>query len=128
MKKTIIISIMIYTIAIASGVIIQSYLKSSSAKLSKELDTIEMLVLTDNIELANKMNILLKEKWERTKDMWAMFIDHYEIDNIEECMIKMDSFIEGREITPELLGELNTLKFYIDHIPKREDFNLQNIL
>jgi hypothetical protein len=128
MKKTIIIVIAIFIIIIIFGIIVQNYLESSSARLSKELETIELLALTDNMELANEINILLKEKWEKTKGKWSIFIDHYEIDNIEECMIKMNSFLEDRKITPELLGELKTLKFYVDHIPKREDFNLQNIL
>ena len=70
----------------------------------------------------------VQEKWDKTKNKWAALIDHQEIDNIEETMHRVEMLIGDPEEKVELLSELNKLGFYLEHIPEREAFSLENVL
>lgn len=128
MKKTIIAIILSSLAIVVFSIAAQNYLETSSNKLVEDVEKMEVLVLKDDIEYGIKANILFEDKWNKTKRVWAVFIDHYEIDNIEECVVKTKMLMKEGEDKPQLLAEIETLKFYIAHIPKREKLNFQNIL
>ena len=82
----------------------------------------------DKIDESIHIREIVQEKWNETKNKWAALIDHEEIDNIEETMHRVEMLIGDTEEKVELLSELNKLGFYLEHIPEREEFSIENIL
>ena len=57
----------------------------------------------------------------------AIILDHQEIDNIEFSLAKIKEYVASRDL-PLALGQLSELKLMIEHIPRKEAVNLENIL
>lgn len=102
-------------------------LHSSSKKLEDSVTCIENSTKTGNWNKVAEQLEVLKKDWDGTGRRWAMLIDHIEIDNIENSLIKMSEFIESRN-SDFVLSEAASLKQYIRHIPEKEAFKLKNIL
>ena len=107
---------------------IQKYLEKSSKVLIIEIDKLMEAVEADKINESIKLREQVQEKWDNTKKKWAALIDHEEIDNIEETMHRVEMLIGDPEEKVELLSELNRLSFYLEHIPEREAFSLENVM
>lgn len=128
MKKTLIISLVGLFVVIILSIFIQKYLEKSSKVLIIEIDKLMEAVEADKINESVKLREQVQEKWDNTKKKWAALIDHEEIDNIEETMHRVEMLIGDPEEKVELLSELNRLSFYLEHIPEREAFSLENVM
>lgn len=128
MKKTLITAISGYIFIIIFAIFIQGYLEKSSEKLVNKIDELMSLVDIDKVSESIEIRDELQQNWDKTKYKWAALIDHEEIDNIEETMHRVEMLIGDPEEKIELLSELNKLGFYLEHIPERESFSLENIL
>ena len=128
MKKTLIISMTGFFIVIVFAIFIQSYLEKSSEELVEGIHDLMESVDKDKIDESIHIREIVQEKWNETKNKWAALIDHEEIDNIEETMHRVEMLIGDTEEKVELLSELNKLGFYLEHIPEREEFSIENIL
>jgi hypothetical protein len=128
MKKTLIISLVGLFVVIILSIFIQKYLEKSSKVLIIEIDKLMESVEADKINESIKLREQVQEKWDNTKKKWAALIDHEEIDNIEETMHRVEMLIGDPEEKVELLSELNRLSFYLEHIPEREAFSLENVM
>lgn len=128
MKKTLIISLIGFFIIILFSIFIQNYLQISSNKLVKKIEDLQILVDNDEIDKGLIIREELKDEWGEIKKKWASLIDHNELDNIEETLRRIEVLIGKEEEKAELLSELNKVKFYLEHIPEREGFVLENVL
>ena len=128
MKKTLVISMLGFLIIIILAIFIQKYLEKSSEMLIIEIDKLMEAVEDDKINESVQRREKVQEKWDNTKQKWAALIDHEEIDNIEETMHRIEMLIGDPEEKVELLSELNRLGFYLEHIPEREAFSIENVL
>ena len=128
MKKTLMISLVGLFVVIILSIFIQKYLEKSSKVLIIEIDKLMEAVEADKINESIKLREQVQEKWDNTKKKWAALIDHEEIDNIEETMHRVEMLIGDPEEKVELLSELNRLSFYLEHIPEREAFSLENVM
>lgn len=128
MKKTLIISLIGFFIIIVFSIFIQNYLQISSNKLVKKIEDLQILMDNDEIEEGLIIREELKDEWGETKKKWSALIDHNELDNIEETLRRIEVLIGKEEEKAELLSELNKVKFYLEHIPERESFVLENVL
>lgn len=64
--------------------------------------------------------------WNGVKPLWAILIDHTEIDNIDMALAKIEQYIKTGE-KGLALGELSSLELLIRHIPDKEKLSLENI-
>ncbi len=64
--------------------------------------------------------------WNGIKPLWAILIDHTEIDNIDMALAKIEQYIKTGE-KGLALGELSSLELLIRHIPDKEKVSLENI-
>jgi len=64
--------------------------------------------------------------WNGVKPLWAILIDHTEIDNIDMALAKIEQYIKTGE-KGLALGELSSLELLIRHIPDKEKVSLENI-
>ena len=95
---------------------------------TKATDTMISLLSELHIEGASskeKMNEI-NENWDDIKDKMAYYIEHDELEKVENDLKAIESAIEMDE---EDEGEIyiNQCKFVLKHIKEKYEFNLQNI-
>ena len=128
MNKTLTIAIVGFIITSIIAFICQNYLEKSSQSLLKDVDSLKVLIIANKSELTDKVKEPLLEEWEKTKKIWSTLIDHSELDSIEEIVKRIEVLLSNTDEETELLAELNRLEFYLQHIPEKERFALENIL
>lgn len=125
--KTIIIVACLLLSVILSGVFLQYYLEHSSDKLDSSLKATYSSVSEKKWDNATAQLAAFEANWKKTKYFWAMLLDHFEIDNIDNAFTKSREYIESEEFS-SAVAELEALRQYVLHIPKRESFSIENIL
>ncbi|HOV26565.1 MAG TPA: DUF4363 family protein [Pseudobacteroides sp.] len=103
------------------------YLHQSAQKLDYYIGIVERNSRSNDWENAFNELTNLDNEWKNTSNIWAMLIDHAEIDNIEDSLIRMREYIKAKNSVLTLV-ELASLKQYISHIPEKESFSIDNIL
>jgi len=101
-------------------------LQNDAHILEEKINSVKISTKNKNWETAETEIDSVLKKWPTVESKWALLLDHAEIDNIEEALTKVSEYIEAKN-TPLALAELASLKNYINHIPKKESFNLKNI-
>lgn len=130
MKHTVkvVISIVLLTAAIIfASLYAQSYLSKTALLYEKEVTQIEKGIRAGSWENVGSILDKTSDKWEKDKKLWAVLIDHAEIDNIDETFSRMKEYIYARE-SSSALAEASALELYYRHIPAKEALSLENIL
>lgn len=123
-----VITSLVLITALVFGVSIytKNIIDSTSRNLENQVTVVEDNTRAGNWEKAEAELSNMEKDWSRTKKIWAMLLDHIEVDNIDETLSKMSRYIESRE-SSLALAEASTLKQFIKHIPEKESFKLENI-
>jgi len=124
--KVITIIVFLLAVIISSGIFMTNALSRSSKELGGKITEIEKYAQSENWNKALESLDSFKDDWEKTKPTWSMLIDHAEIDNIETSLSRLSKYVELRQ-SLFATAEISTLKQFIDHIPKKESFTLENI-
>lgn len=125
-NKVLIFSIIVTIFIIVSGFLINSYLDKTSDILIKELESIETSINNNQWKDANKKLQDFNNRWNKTENIWTIFTNHHEIDNISISLKNLIEFSKV-EIKGESLSYLEALKHYISHIPEMEKVSLKNV-
>lgn len=126
MKQLIIIAISLL-IFIVIGISSNNYLLSSAKEISSDIDNMEVYSKQNDWYNTTNELVSLKDIWNKNKKIWAILIDHFEIDDIDSSIAKTSKYIETKNIS-DTLGESSNLKLLIEHIPETHLLNLKNIL
>ena len=99
-------------------------------KVCKKLDVINTAI-DNNIneaawEKANEASLMFLKEWQGSSHKLSFFIDHKEMDNINDELWKLTEYINCRN-KDEALASNNVVKFFIEHINKMEKINMENI-
>ena len=133
MKKEIIICIIV-VIAISIGnTITQQYTKESVATISNDLEELKLDLNNKiknekektNDELSNSVDKITKD-WESRHDKLAYYIEHNELEKVEDNLTGLDSLVSTEEYA-EAIKELDKCIFILRHIEEKYAFNLENI-
>ncbi|MGE5631837.1 MAG: DUF4363 family protein [Caulobacteraceae bacterium] len=125
--KPVAIIALVTAVIIAGGIVSLHMLSSESDSLYSNLISLEKDINNQNWSKSTKALDEFEKKWDKASKYWSMFIDHYEIDNIELELSQLESFIKTEEKS-QALSRLSSLKTLIKHIPDKEAFTLKNIL
>lgn len=125
-KAIILVISIILTITI-SGILTLVYFNKTAHDLEKDVNTASEAVKAKNWDYANTQLADFERSWNKTKFGWAILLDHFEIDNIDNTFTKSRKFVEAGDFS-SALAELEALKKYILHIPQKENFSIENIL
>lgn len=104
----------------------QHTLASSAQTLEQTLNSLESAIKGDNWETANEQLEYFNQLWEKTKNLWQIFIDHEEIDNIDVTLARVKQLVSTKE-KADSLSEISVLKLFIVHIPQKESLCLVNM-
>lgn len=124
--KTIIVVAILLIIIILSGSLTLYYLDRSAGELELAINSAGRSVTAKNWPAAELQLEKFEKKWTKTQYFWAMLVDHFEIDNIDDSYNKTKKYIESEDYS-SALAELEALRHYILHIPKKEGFTFENI-
>ncbi len=121
-------SIMIILILIiGAGFWINHELQNSTRDLTRQIDRVEVLVKENRWEAAVEQTEVLDKVWQKEAKWWPVFLEHQEMDNIEFSMAKFKEYVASKN-NSLARGQLSEIKLMIEHIPRKEEINLKNIL
>ncbi|MHB8065156.1 MAG: DUF4363 family protein [Ruminiclostridium sp.] len=125
--KTIILVACLLIIIILSGSLTLYYLNLSANELEHSIKAACKSVSDNQWDSAKGHLDTFEATWKKTKFGWAILLDHFEIDNIDNSFTKSEKYVESEDFSLAL-SELEALRQYILHIPQKEGFSLENIL
>lgn len=112
---------------IGCGLLVQWSLQKNTDRLTHKLKKVEAAVKKAEWSKGNAALKQVDRSWEKIKPGWSMLLHHREIDAIDEALVSAEAAIQSKS-DPESRIELNSLRHLLEHVPKREGFNLVNIL
>ena len=124
--KSIYISVSLFCIMLFFLIFSINYLDRECLKLHIINQTMEDNIKKETWDKADKNSLLFLNEWETSSHKLSLFIDHKEMDNINNELWKLTQYINCKN-KDEALASNNVIKFFIDHVNKMEKINIQNI-
>lgn len=118
--------IIMLVLVISLGIYEVNILSKTAGILSRYIENVEKSTSTGDWKKAETELDKFNADWAKAERIWAILIDHTEIDNIDNTVSRMEKFIEAKD-TPSALAETSALKMFIKHIPEKEALTLKNI-
>lgn len=125
--RTVIITIIILIIFVVSAFVLHRYIDTSCDGLLDNVKELHVSVEKDRWSDSKKQLSDLNEEWENTKKRWQLFLEHYEMDDIDIVLSRLEQYLEIKD-KPSALSETAELRVLINHIKYKEGFMLENIL
>jgi hypothetical protein len=116
----------ILSLIIGMAVWFNHSLQETADDLSRQIDGISLAIVQQDWQSAAQQSEQLEREWEEKAQWWPVFLDHQEMDNIEFSLARVKEYAASRN-TALSLGQLAELKLMIEHIPRKEAVNLENI-
>lgn len=130
MWKEIIISIVIVLMVIIGNNVTQGYIVDSAEEMCNRLNELKAEI---NKEENNIKEDDVYEKLKNIEDCWderherlAYFIEHDELEKVENNIATMKSFVETKEY-PDSISNIDENIFILNHIEEKYAFSLENI-
>jgi len=101
-------------------------LKNDAQSLEEKINHVQVSTKNEDWNTAESGLTSILEEWPKVEGKWSILLDHAEIDNIEDALIKVAEYIKAKD-SSSALAELASLKNFIGHIPKKEAFSIKNI-
>lgn len=125
--RILVIMLILMGIIVAFATVMNNQTVEISDELLNSLEEVRDKVENEQWKKANDKLILLRDQWERADDFWTPFIDHREIDTIEESIVRISSFVEEHQ-KEDALAEINVAISMVERLRNREGPNIENIL
>lgn len=124
--KQIIMLIVTSVILICAGIWEINYLNDSSQYVLSDVSYSKNAINNNNFALAKGHIKDIEETWNDIKPVWTMFVDHLEIDNVEESLLKYKVYIES-ENKEESLHYAEELDRAFRHIVEKQSVKTENV-
>lgn len=124
--KPLLIIIIPLLVFIALALCLNYYIDSSASKLLVNIDDLKSQIDKGDWTRAKATIKDLDKSWGTTRRRWNMFIDHNEVDRIDDSMTRVGKWIELKE-KKDCLVELAALSQALAHIPENEKLLIANI-
>lgn len=129
MKEIIIIIVVLGTL-LGCNIMVQNHLNETSSNLIAKLEKLQNKVVeykdSENRDELKEIYVETEEEWVKVHKMWSIIVVHQELDNIEQALVKAKSSIYGGSIE-DSIEEIETAKFFINHVKEREKVTIENI-
>ena len=116
----------ILALVIGMGAWFNHSLQTSSDDLTGQIEMLSSTIRQQDWETAVEHSENLEKLWEQKAKWWPVFLDHQEMDNIEFSLARVKEYVISQDDSLSL-GQLSELKLMIEHIPRKEAVNLENI-
>ncbi len=125
-SKKLLVAVAVIIIVILSGFFIKLYLDSSTEKFINQITELENSINNDDWDKSNNLISRLNADWEKAENIWTIFTNHHEIDNISITIKSAMVYIKQRD-KKDSLASIASLRHYITHIPEMERVVIKNI-
>ncbi len=126
MKDSVIILIVLLVFIIGLDVYSYYYLKNTAADISRSIEELPETIDREDWGKAYSSLAKTTKKWSSVKGMWAVLINHDEIDNIDMILARLKSFVKYKDVNESVAG-YREFKEVVEHIPESQRFSLVNI-
>jgi hypothetical protein len=124
--KVWLLSLLGLALFLAAGGLIQRQIHSATARFEIPLQRAEAAVAGRDWRTANSQLHRLEREWSKTKSLWAMLLNHKEIDSIEQALERSKQALASRSASDAAI-ELGALRYFLKHIYERERLTWVNI-
>ena len=125
MKQGIIL-VLSLILLIFSGIWEINYLSKTSKYALSNIEYSKNALLNDNFDMAGNQIEDLEEDWKNMKVVWNMFVDHSEIDSIEETLVEYNEYIMQKN-KEEALVRAELLLRNFNHIVDKQKVRAENV-
>lgn len=126
MSKQIIILIVSLVILVFGGLWEINYIEDTSRYLLSDINYIENLVKNEQYDIGASNLKNVEDTWKKLSGVWNIFVQHEEIDRVDELIIKYKTYILQND-KENAIVEGNSLKRVIEHIVSNQKVLAQNI-
>ncbi len=128
MYKEMIISIVLIISIFIGNYTTQEYTKKATRQVADDLKNLKQEIQIENVDIgrANKKLEKIENKWENINNKMAYFIEHDELEKIQNNLTGCRSYLENKEYV-EAIQQLDTACFVLKHIEEKNKFDLKNI-
>jgi hypothetical protein len=119
--------IILLIMIIGSGIWVNHALESSTDDLVMQIDKTAIPIKENDWQSAVDQTETLEEEWKKEAKWWPVFLEHQEMDNIEFAMAKFKEYVASKDSSLSL-GQLSEMRIMIEHLPKKEEINIKNVL
>ena len=127
MGKQIAILIILLFLLIFGGIWEIKYLERTSRYLASEVEYTKNAIENNNFELADKQMESMQNTWDDMNIVWNIFINHDRIDDLEEAIEDLDSYIYLKQ-DKEAINAADRLNKIIYQIVDKQKFSFEHIL
>lgn len=125
--RTLVILIVILAAFLGISTWAYYHIENSARDLTRYIDKSEQAVAVRDWPAATREISLMTGRWEKTKSVWTIFVNHEEMDKIDMTAARVRQVLKARDPAESRAG-LAELKMFIRHIPENEALTLHNIL
>ena len=100
-------------------------LGDSVKEILSMLDNLKNIVI-ERPQEAEKELEEIAEKWEKKQDKLAYFIEHNELEKVDNNLVSLKSYITIKDFE-ESVRDVDETAFSVRHIEEKYQFNLKNI-
>ena len=130
MRKEAVICIIIVIAILIGNMITHNYTVESVSDMSEKLKTLREEAIKDPSQIEDKKiekNLSeIEDSWDVRHNKLSYFIEHTEIEKVENNLTSVRSFIETKNYS-DAISELDKANFLLKHIEDKYAFSLENI-
>lgn len=126
MMKETIICVIIVVLIVSLDIFTQGYTQRATSEITQIFKELKEEMLIENKEQIDNKVKILDEKWGQKHDALAYYIEHDEIEKVDTAIVSLKSYVETKYYS-SAVAELDEGKFVLEHIQKKNAFNLENV-
>ncbi len=126
MTRQIFILILSSILVIFGGIWETKHLERSCNFVLSDIEYTKNLLNNNNFEGSKAQMKELDNTWKNVKDVWNIFIPHDEIDDIENSIAMLHSYVD-LENKEEALVYINKLNSDLKDVIEKQQINMENI-
>ena len=126
MMKETIICVIIVVLIVSLDIFTQGYTQRATSEITQIFKELKEEMLIENKEQIDNKVKILDEKWGQKHDALAYYIEHDEIEKVDTAIVSLKSYVETEDYS-SAVAELDEGKFVLEHIQKKNAFNLENV-
>ncbi len=126
MYKEIVIILTIIVLIVGLDILTNNYTTKAVAIMSEELNVLRKAILEERKEDSQNQMSHIKEIWQQKKEVLAYYLEHDELEKVETQLIGLAANINMGE-QKESIVQLDTAIFILEHIEKKEKFDISSI-
>jgi hypothetical protein len=124
--RNVVISFSIFIVMLGVMLFSLSYLNNVCTKFRDESNKLEELIKNSQWEEAAESANDMLDRWKRQSTIIPMFINHTEVDNLTNELLKLTQYVECKT-ADESLASTHVVKFWLDNIRALQKINFENV-